>query len=70
MKIDMQVAFCPHVEVDQAVTRENFQHVVEKADPGIDIVPAGTVEVHGNLYIGFRGFSGNFCFAHEELPDV
>jgi hypothetical protein len=53
--VDMQVALRVNRQIDQAVARELFQHVVEKADSGGDVVAAGAVEIHGRCHLGFLG---------------
>jgi hypothetical protein len=70
MKIDVQVALRAHLQVDQAVARKDFQHVIEKTDPSFNVICAGSVEIYRDLYIGFGGLSGNFCFSHERLPNL
>ena len=42
--VDMQVARGLHGDVEQGVAREQFEHVVEKADAGRDLGLAGAVE--------------------------
>ena len=41
--------------VDQRVPRELLDHVVEEADPGLDLIGAGAVEIDGR---GDRGLLG------------
>src|ERR1019366_9847954 len=57
MLVDMKIAFCTDVHVDQRVARELLQHMVEKADAGRDFGQAGAVEIDADGDIGFLGFS-------------
>jgi hypothetical protein len=52
--VDMQVAIDLHRHVDQRMLGELFDHVVEKADPGADIIAAAPVEAHLDENPGFR----------------
>ena len=51
VEIDMQIAFGTHGQIDQAVTRQLVQHVIEESDAGLHVITALAVEVdsHGNL---------------------
>ena len=65
VKIDMEVALRAHLEVDQRMTRQLFEHVIEKTDPGVDVVFAVTVEIERDEDIGLLGLaldSGGACF--------
>jgi hypothetical protein len=54
MVIDMKITRHRHVEVEQRVTREQLEHVVEKADTRRDLGPTRPVEVEGDLHVGLR----------------
>src|SRR3546814_9993492 len=43
--VDVQIAFRLQRDVDQAVARELFEHMVEESDTGGYLVGAGTVEI-------------------------
>ncbi|HSR18023.1 MAG TPA: hypothetical protein VLM39_08010, partial [Ignavibacteriaceae bacterium] len=45
-------------QVDEAVAREQVEHVIEEADTGADVGLAGAVEVEGELDFGFFGLAG------------
>jgi len=51
MGVDMQIALCLDIEIDQAMAGDLVEHVVEKRNPGGKFALAGTVEIetHGNL---------------------
>src|SRR3546814_12682702 len=53
MLVDMEIAHRLHVEIDQRMSRELFEHMIEKADAGRDGVTAGAVEVDGHVDRGF-----------------
>ena len=53
--VDMQVAVDLHRHVDQRMARELFDHVIEKADPGRNVVGAGPVEIDLDEDPGFGG---------------
>ncbi len=57
MEIDMQVALGAHLQVDHGMAREAFQHVVQKADAGVDVGFAGAVQVQRDGDLGFAGFA-------------
>src|SRR5262249_37402410 len=44
MLIDVEVTGCSEIEIESAVTREQLEHVVEKADAGPHAVAPGAVE--------------------------
>src|SRR5262245_7558731 len=52
MLVDVEVTECRHLQVECAVPGGQFQHVIEKADAGLDAVSAAAVEVQPN---GNRG---------------
>ena len=47
--VDMEIADRLHVEVDQRVARQLFEHVIEEADAGRDVIDAGAVEIDGDV---------------------
>ena len=52
--VDVQVALDLERHVDQRVAAELFDHVVEEADPGGDVICAGPVEADLDENAGFR----------------
>ena len=58
--IDMQVARDPTRDVDQRMARELFDHVIEKADPGRDVISAGAIEVHFDDDVGLIESCGRY----------
>ena len=49
VRIDLQIALGVDVEVDQAVPREQVEHVIEEPDAGLDAARAGAVEIERQL---------------------
>jgi hypothetical protein len=70
MLVYMQVALGPDVQVDQRMARELFEHVVEEADAGLDVVQAGPVEVDGDVDRRLGGGAGNRGGAHATSHNV
>ena len=62
--VHMEVALDVARDVDQRMAAELFDHVIEKADPGIDPVSAGAVQVDRHRNVGFCGFAGDGAGAH------
>ena len=58
--VDVQVAVGADGDVDQRMARQLVQHVIEEADPGLHVVPAGAVEIDGNRNAGFTGLAEDF----------
>ena len=80
MKIDVQIARRAHPQVDQAVPRQLLEHMIEKADSGLDIVIACAVEIDRHRNVCFAGLPrdgcraavlitapGHFLYAHGKL---
>lgn len=61
--IDMQIPFSTDVEVNQAMTRDLIEHMVEKGNTGIQFLLAGTVKIKRDPNLGLAGVSYHFCFA-------
>jgi hypothetical protein len=55
--VDGKIAFDLDSEVEDAMKGELFEHVVEKADAGLDIPPISAIEVKHEVDGGFAGFS-------------
>ena len=55
--VDMQITFGPDGEIHQAVPRQLFEHMIEEADPGIDVVNTGPIDIYRNLDVRFFRFS-------------
>jgi hypothetical protein len=66
VRVDVQVAFGFHFEVDQAVPRNLLEHVIEKGDAGGEAALAAAIEIQSNGDPGFECIPGNFCLPHRE----
>lgn len=67
--IDVEIAGGVDGEIEEGVFGEEFEHVVEEADAGVDVGGAGAVEVEGEGDVGFAGlaFSGGGACVHGVL---
>src|SRR5690554_2048007 len=63
----MDVAIAVNVEIDQAMTGDLVEHVVEERHAGIDALAAGAVEINGRANAGFLGVTGNVGSTHVRL---
>src|SRR3569623_1531686 len=64
MLVDMEIARDLQGHVDQRVAAELFDHVIEKADTGGDVVSPRSVEVYLGENVGFPGLAGYPAGAH------
>jgi hypothetical protein len=56
------------LHVDQRVTGQLLQHVVEEADAGLDVVAAGSVKRDLGGDLRFLGLAVDRCFSHSKIP--
>jgi len=61
--IDMQITLGADVKINQTMTRDLIQHVVEKRNAGVQFLLAGTVKIERDPDLGLAGVSYHFCFA-------
>jgi hypothetical protein len=56
----MQIARGAHLQIDGRMARKAFEHMVEKADSGVDVVDTRPVEIDGreNLRLPCLAFNG------------
>ena len=64
VRIDVQIALGLDIQVDQTVTRNLIQHVIEKRHAGGERADAGAVEIEADRDLGFQGIAGNLGGAH------
>jgi hypothetical protein len=64
VEIDVQVALRAHLQIDRRMPGKALQHVVEKADPRVDVVNARTVEIDGGENLRLAGLAFNGSGAH------
>src|ERR1700687_3540978 len=64
MKIDVNVTLGAHLEVDGRVLGKALKHMVQKADPGLDVVRSRAVELEADLDLGFARLALDGGTAH------
>ena len=57
--VNVQVAVAPHGQIKQAVAGKPVQHVVKKADAGVQVGLAGAVQVDGQGDLGLPCVAGH-----------
>ncbi len=62
MKIDVEIALGRDLEIHQAVARQLLEHMVEKSNPGGDLIDPVAVEPDGGGDSGFLGTAKNHGF--------
>jgi hypothetical protein len=55
--IDVEVALRLQFQIEAAVPREQFQHVIEEADASGDLILAATVHDQNEAYVGLVGLA-------------
>ena len=67
--VDMQVALRRQGQIEQCMAGQQFQHVIEETDPGLDRDRTAPVEIQGQIDIGFGGAALDAkaarCLAHD-----
>ncbi len=69
--VDMQVALALDVQVDQAVTGNLVEHVLEERHANIKLGLASAIQIDRDLDLGLQGVALDACrtFGHHQLPD-
>ena len=62
--IHIQVTDCCKFQIESAMARKQFQHVVKKTDSSGDFVFAATFDGERNPNLGLRGFAMQVSFPH------
>jgi hypothetical protein len=57
--VNVQVACSPHLQIKASVPGQGMQHMIQKADAGIDLCLAGAVQIEDYFYISFARFAFN-----------
>jgi hypothetical protein len=60
MIVDLQIAATLYFEIEEAVAREQFEHVIEKGNAGGDARLAASVEVEDDAHVRLLRLSSNF----------
>ena len=63
MVVNLDIALCPDVNVEQAVPREDVQHMVEERHTGFDFGPPAAVDIQRNTDIGFFRLTFGLAYA-------
>ena len=57
MLVHVEVAAGDEFQIEAAVARDLFEHVIEEADAGINVRLAASIEIELQTDIGFLGFA-------------
>jgi hypothetical protein len=57
--VDVEVALDVTLYVDQRMAAELFDHVIEEADPGGNVIGAGAIEIDLDGNVGLVRFAGD-----------
>lgn len=63
VRVNMQIAFRIDFQVDQSVTRDLVQHVVEKRHAGIEFRHASAIEIDSHTNLRFQRVADDFSLA-------
>lgn len=63
--VNMKIAPHPACDIDQGVAAKLFDHVIEKAYSGLNLVNASSIKVHRHGNVGFFGLTGDRSCAHK-----
>ena len=55
--VNVQIALAFNRQIKQSVAREQVEHVIEKADAGVDCARTAAVEIERDGDVGFFGFA-------------
>src|SRR5262249_32689466 len=69
VEVDVQVTLRTNLQIDHRVPRETFEHMVEKADSGVDVGITRAVEVERHGDFGLAGLAFNSGCAHGQSSD-
>ena len=61
MRVDVKIARASDFEIEQAVPREQLEHMIEKPDAGCDLRLAAAVEVDLHLHVGLASRATLCC---------
>ena len=59
MIVDMPITAGTDIKIDQAMTSNLIEHMIEKGNPGFKIGLAAAIQVNANLYLGFQRISAD-----------
>ena len=64
--VHIEVTLDGNVHADAAVNRQCCQHMVKKADAGIDVGGSHVVQFYGDFYVCLFGLSCKLCLPHMD----
>src|ERR1700727_79014 len=67
MIVDVAVALGPNGDVDERMTRQLIEHMIEKADAGRDVGDARSIEVEADFDARFLGLACDCALAHGDF---
>src|SRR5690606_10259424 len=65
VRVDVQVAFALDLQIDESVTRDLVEHVVEERHAAGELALAGAVEIDEDPHAGLGGIAADFGAAHR-----
>lgn len=68
--IDLKISVCLDCEVNEAVTGEEGEHVIEEADACVDLRGPGAVQIEAEFNRGFGGLSADGGGARHRVTQV
>ena len=63
--VNVQIAGDVAGDIDQRMAAELFDHVIEEADPGRNVISPGTVEINRDADVGFVSLAGDLGSTHS-----
>ena len=63
MLIDLEVAFAGNHKVDEPVSCDLLQHMIEESDASLDVRLAASIQIDRHVDVGLIGFTGHTGFA-------
>ena len=68
--VDVQIAVAGHAQIKQAVAGKAVQHMVKKADAGVQVCLAGAVQVDGQRDLRLPRVAGHSCGACHSVTSL
>ena len=68
--IDVGVPHRIDLQVDQAVTADLMEHVIEEGNTGAGLALAGSIQIQPHLHIGFTGDPVDLSLACHHLSSI
>ena len=63
--VHVQVTACDQIEIERPVPRDLLEHVIEKADAGVNVRLSAAVEIQLQLDAGFVRGAVDRCSSHR-----